>query len=79
MMGRTKHQSQSYRMKDGLMYRGYKDVCEPDELDGTLQDAARRLVTELKSQGMSAFYESHSEGYVRVFAYDPKKQPKEGT
>ena len=61
-----KHQSESYRTRNGIRY-----VCDGDIWDsasGDLREQAIARVSELRSEGRMAFYEKHAAGdYYRVF------------
>jgi len=58
----VKHQSQSYRNKNGKRFICWGDFCDADT-----KAAAKAEVSKLKAGGKAAFYESHPEGYARVF------------
>lgn len=60
-----KHQTQSYRTRQGIRYVCWQDVCEGE--GGDLKATAKKVVAELKAQGRHAFYETHKDGYARVF------------
>lgn len=57
-----KHQTQSYRTRKGRRFVCWCDCCE-----GDTRAAAKAVVATLKAQGRPAFYESHPDGYARVF------------
>lgn len=57
-----KHQAQSYRIRDGVRFACDGDICE-----GDVRQTAKLRVQELRLSGKRAFFESHPEGYCRVF------------
>jgi hypothetical protein len=65
-----KHQTESYRTKNGKRF-----VCEGDVLDtnaGDLREQAQTMVKGFRAAGRAAFFEKHDGGnYYRVFAEVP--------
>lgn len=61
-----KHQTESFRTRDGLRYECDGDIC--DASLGVLRLQARSRVQELRKQGRKAFAERHTDGFYRVFA-----------
>lgn len=59
-----KHQTESYRNRDGLRFECFEDVC--DQAKGDLRWQAREMVRGFKDQGRAAFFEKQ-EGFYRVF------------
>lgn len=60
-----KHQTESYRNRNGVHY-----VCDGDILDATFGDLwvqAKARVNELRESGKRAFYERQPDGWYRVF------------
>lgn len=60
-----KHQSDSYRHRKGVRYLCHEDVCEEPVVE-----RAKQCVAAIRAQGIRAFYESHPDGYARVFVED---------
>jgi len=58
-----KHQLRSYRNRDGVRYVGYEDCTTADKLLTAI--GFRNM---LRAAGVRAFFESHKDGYIRVFA-----------
>jgi hypothetical protein len=56
-----KHQSRSYRNRDGIKYECYSDYCESDH-----REKARGVVKSLRARGRKAF-SIHQQGFSRVF------------
>lgn len=61
----VKHQGDSYRTRRGVRYTCWTDLL--DESIGPLNGQAKELVRDLKASGRHAFYETHDDGYIRVF------------
>lgn len=62
-----KHQTQSYRNRNGIRYECFEDVCDASK--GDLRWQAREMVRGFKDSGRKAFFEK-GDGYYRVFAED---------
>ena len=56
-----KHQTQSYRTKNGTRFTCWQDCCENDT-----SAQAKAVVAELRAQGRNAFAEKQ-DGFHRVF------------
>ena len=69
-----KHQSDSYRTRGGVVYKCYGDYAEGSR--SAQREAARRIVAAIKDAGGKAFYESHPDGYVRVFYRAQASEPQ---
>lgn len=54
-----KHQTQSYRMRDGYKYDCYGDYHSKEE--------AKEVISKAREANCAAFYEANKDGYFRVF------------
>ena len=62
-----KHQTESYRTRNGKRYEAAGDLC--DASAGDLREQARELVRTFQIGGRDAFYERQDGGaFYRVFA-----------
>ena len=59
-----KHQTLSFRIREGEKYVCWEDVCEDDVRAG-----AKASVQKLRADGVRAFAEHHA-GYSRVFIHE---------
>ena len=59
-----KHQTESYRNRDGIRFECAEDVC--DASLGNLRWQAREMVRGFRDQGRKAFFEKQ-DGFYRVF------------
>jgi hypothetical protein len=62
-----KHQTNSYRTRDGIRYKCFEDVCDTSK--GDLRWQAQEMVRGFKDQRRKAFFQK-GDGYYRVFVTD---------
>jgi hypothetical protein len=61
-----KHQQESYRTRKGVRFQCWED-CHGTIGGKSAKQEAKEVVALIRSEGIQAFYESHPDGYARVF------------
>jgi hypothetical protein len=70
-----KHQSNSYRNRNGKLYRSYTDISLIDK-HNTI-DAGKKEITRLRAEGKDVFGEYNKDGYYRIFIFESDRELKD--